>query len=178
MLGWSWVVARAELSNFKVLNSPTKYKTTHYCCVFFKLAKTLRQKTRAPSPGAELGWSQAEKYQNVPNNLATKTWNFTVVLDYDLLHKWPGEWGPAGQGLVPSSWGRAQQHSTVHFPGNPVYCSVHLPGTVYGNTASYSRWKYEKATHMRDIPHWLKCMLECHRLGNEVKTYRWGDVSI
>ena len=22
---------------------------------------------------------------------------------------------------------------------------------------------------MRDIPHWLKCMLECHMLGNEVR---------
>ena len=44
--------------------------------------------------------------------------------------------------------------------------------TLFGNSTSYSRWKYGKTTHMRDIPHWLKCMLECHMLGNEVKTNR------
>ena len=47
-----------------------------------------------------------------------------------------------------------------------------------GNSTSYSRWKYGKATHMRDIPYRIKFMLECHMLGNAVKTNRWGDVSI
>ena len=34
--------------------------------------------------------------------------------------------------------------------------------TVHGNSTLYSRCVYVKASHMRDFPHGVKCMLECH----------------
>ena len=33
-----------------------------------------------------------------------------------------------------------------------------------GNSAVYSRCEYGKASHVRDFPYCLKCMLECHIL--------------
>ena len=34
--------------------------------------------------------------------------------------------------------------------------------SLVGNSAVYSRCVYGKASHVRDFPHWVKCVLECH----------------
>ena len=54
--------------------------------------------------------------------------------------------------------------STFTYQLSPVNCHQHQQPQPCGNSTSYSRWKYGKATHMRYILHWLKCMLECPAL--------------
>ena len=73
---------------------------------------------------------------------------------------------PLDQERTPLNKYRKKQDHHSSLPWHPHFTQWrHLFVQRSGNSILYSRCVYGKASHMRDFPHCVKCMLECHIFG-------------